>query len=110
MKDLKRHQFIYTKLIESDNNMYLASSNNITLRKNSARPFGVDKIYMDEDLIEGKPYEIIDQFSGSKTTLSKFYLLLLNKIHPSYVGNGRTCRILFANDDKIDKLIYGTKN
>ena len=27
-----------------------------------------------------------------------------------YDGNGRTCKILFANDDKINKLTDGTKN
>ena len=31
----------------------------------------------------------------------KFYSILLNKIHPFYDGNGRTYKILFANDDII---------
>ena len=31
--------------------------------------------------------------------------MLLNEIHPFYDGNGRTCKILFANDDKINLLM-----
>ena len=31
-------------------------------------------------------------------------------MHPFDDGDGRTCKILFANDDKINKLIDGTKN
>ena len=33
----------------------------------------------------------------TKITSTKFYSLLLNKIHQFYDGNGRTCKILFAN-------------
>ena len=29
---------------------------------------------------------------------------ILNKIHPFYDGNGRTFKILFANDDIIKKM------
>ena len=39
----------------------------------------------------------------------KFYSIILSKIDPFCDGNGRTCKILFANDDKINKLIDGTK-
>ena len=111
---LTKHSCIYKKnLIDSDGNMYLTvdsligisnittGSNNITLRKVNAKSYGLDKIYMDKDLIEDKLYQIIDQFNERKITPLKFYSILLNEIHPFYDGNGRTCEILFANDDKI---------
>ena len=40
-----------------------------------------------------------------KLPSTKFYLIFLNKIHPFYDGDGRTCRILFANDDIIRQNI-----
>ena len=52
-----------------------------------------------------KLYQIIDQFNERKITPTKFYLILLNKIHPFYDRNGRTCKILFANDDIIRQKI-----
>ena len=33
------------------------------------------------------------------------YSIRLNKIHPFYDGNGRTCKIEFENDDIIIKNI-----
>ena len=45
--------------------------------------------------------KIIDQFNERKITSTKFYSILLFKIHTFYGGNGRTCKILFANDDII---------
>ena len=111
---LTKHSCIYKKnFIDSDGNMYLTvdslieisnittGSNNITLRKVNAKSYGLDKIYMDKDLIEDKLYQIIDQFNERKITPLKFYSILLNEMHPFYDGNGRTCEILFANDDKI---------
>ena len=38
-------------------------------------------------------------------TPKKFYLILLNNIHPFYDRNCRTCKVLFANDDKINLLM-----
>ena len=46
-------------------------------------------------------YQIIDQFNERKIRSTKFFSILLNKIHPSYDGNGRICKMLFANDDII---------
>ena len=40
----------------------------------------------------------------------RFYSILLNKIHLFYDRNGRTCKILFARDDKVIKLIDETQN
>ena len=55
-------------------------------------------LHMDKELIEDKLHQIIDQFNERKITSTKFYSILLSKIHPFYDGNGRTCQILFAND------------
>ena len=60
---------------------------------------------MDKELIENKLYQVIDQFNERKITSTKFYSILLNKIHLFYDGNGRKCKILFANDDIIRQNI-----
>ena len=90
-------------LIEINN--IIIGSNNITLRKVNAKSYGLDEMYMDKELIEDKLYQIIDQFNGRKIISTKFYSILLNKIHPFYDGNGRTCKILCANDDVIRQNI-----
>ena len=105
--------YIKNNLIDTDSGMYLTvnslietnniitGSNNITLKKVNVKPYGYDKMYMDKELLEDKFYQIIDQFSERKITSTKFYSMLLNKIHPFYDGDGRTCEILRTNDDKI---------
>ena len=52
-------------------------------------------------LIQDKLYQRINQFNEMKITSRKFYSILLNKIHPLYDVNGRTSKMLFANDDII---------
>ena len=105
-----------TNLIGSDNNMYLTvnsliklknlitGSNNITLRKINVKPYGFDKMYMDKVLTKDNLYQIIDQYSERTITPVKFYSILLNETYPFYYGNGRICKILFPNDDKINKF------
>ena len=83
-------------LIEKNN--IITGSNNITLRKVNVKPYGLDKIYMDKVLIENKFYQLVDQIHERKITSTKFYSILLNKIHTFYDWNCRTCKILFAND------------
>ena len=58
-------------------------------------------MYMDRELIKDKLHQMIDQFNERKITSTKFYLMLLNKIHPFYDGNDRTCQTLFTNDNMI---------
>ena len=58
-------------------------------------------MYIDKDLIEDKLYQIIDQFNERKITTTTFYSIPLNKTYPFYDRRGRTCKILFANDDII---------
>ena len=65
---------------------------------------------MDKDLTEDKLYQIIDQLNKRQTTPIKFYWIIIHEIHPFYDENGRTCKILFANDDKMIELIDETKS
>ena len=90
----------------TDGSMYLTDDtcsdnglNNFTLRKVNVKPYGFDKMYMNKESIEDKLYQMIYQFNERKITTTKFYSVLLNKIHPFYDGNGRTSKIPFANDD-----------
>ena len=104
---------IENNLIDSNGNSYLTvdyllevnnkitGSNNFTLRKVSVKVYELDKMYIVKNLIEDKLFQITDQFDESKITHIKFYSIFLNKIFPFYDKNGRTCKILFANDDKI---------
>ena len=69
-------------LIEKNN--IITGSNNITLRKVNVKPDGLDKIYLDKVLIENKFYQLVDQFHERKITSTKFYSILLNKIHTFY--------------------------
>ena len=104
-------------LIDTESGMYLTveslieinnvitGSNDITLRKSNVKPFGFDKIYMDQELLEDKLYQIIHQFNQRKITSTKFNSILLNKKNPFYEINGRMCKILFACDDIIRQNI-----
>ena len=83
-------------------NNIITGSSNITLRQVYVNPHGFDKMYMDKDLLEDKPYQIRDRFNEKKITPTKFYSILLNEIRTFYDGNGRRCQILFANGDKIN--------
>ena len=70
--------YIQNNLMDSDDDKYLTvdslidinniitSSNNITPRNVNVKPCGFDKMYMDKDLIEGKLYQLVDQFSGKQ--------------------------------------------
>ena len=44
---------------------------------------------MDKDLIKDKLYQLIDQFSETKTNPRDLYFALLDNIHPIYNENGR---------------------
>ena len=92
-------------MTDSDSNVYLTvdsmietnniitCSNNITLRRVNVKPYEFDKKDMDKYLKE------------DKFTPAMFYSILFNEIHQFYDGNGRTCKILFGNDNKINLLI-----
>ena len=95
-------------LIEINN--IIKGSINITLRKVNVQPYGCDKMHMDRELIEDNLDQIIDQSNARKITHTKFYSILLNKIHPFYDGNGRTCKILFATDNIIRQNIQTNLN
>ena len=69
-----------------------------------------DEIYMDKHIIEDKLYRIIDQLNEKKTKPVHFYSIFLNEIRSVFDVNGRTLKILFANDNEIFKVIDETKN
>ena len=53
---------------------------------------------------------MIEQFNEKKITSTKFYSMFLNKTHPFYDGNGRKCKIQFANDDIMRQNIQTNLN
>ena len=57
-------------------------------------------MYMDKDLLEHELHLVLDQFSKGKNKLTTFYSIFLKKLQPFCDGNGKTCKIMFANDDK----------
>ena len=54
-------------------------------------------MYMDKDLKEDELYQSVDQFNEIKINHRNFHSELLNKIHPFYYENGRTCKTLFVS-------------
>ena len=60
---------------------------------------------MDKDQSFTKVYQIIDQNYTCKILFNTS-----KQNNQFYDGNGRTCKILFANDDKLIKLTERTKN
>ena len=57
---------------------------------------------MDKSLIEAALYSLVDE-SNDRIILNKdFCRSSLDQIHPFQDGNGRTCKILFA--DQIDNV------
>ena len=64
-------------LVEINN---ITGSNTMSLRKVNIKPYGFDKMYTYKDLMK-------------------------NKLYPFQDGGSRTCKILFANDDKINLLM-----
>ena len=105
----KAFAYIKNNLIDSDGNMYwivdplrkinniITGSNNTIFRKFNAKPCGLDKTYMDKDGTEDYLYLL--------KTPTKFYSILLYKIPSFCNGNGRLCKILFANHDKVILLM-----
>ena len=58
-------------------------------------------MHMDKELIEDKLDQIMDQFNEINITTTEFFKAPINNLHVFYEGNGRTCEIMFANDDII---------
>ena len=47
----------------------------------------------------------MDQFNKIEIISTKFYSILLNKMHQFYDVNGRMCKIRFTNHDIIKQII-----
>lgn len=65
-----------------DKNNIKTSSNNINLRKVNVKPYGCDKVYLNKDLIEDKPCQLIDEFNEIKTNEWDFYFVLPDNRYP----------------------------
>ena len=78
-------------------NNIITDSRNITLRDINVKPDGYDKTYMDKSLIELALYQLVDEFNKKKLTHKQFCNIFLNLIHLFQDENGRTCKILFAD-------------
>ena len=87
--------FTVDSLIEMINVIWWKfGGNNTTFRKVNVKLYGFDKMYMEKNSVKD------NQFNQRKITPLKFHLILSNKTHQFYDGNGRTCKVLFANEDK----------
>ena len=91
-------------------NNIITGLNYITLRKVNVNLYEFNKLFMGKDLIEDNLYQIIDQVNERNITPINFYAILINKIHPLYDRNGRTCKVLCVRDDKMNELIDETQN
>ena len=92
----KRINIHQDNLIDSDNNMYLTVDllidkksiitglNNITLKKGNVKSYGRDKMYIDKDLIEGKLYQLIDQFNERRILNIQTFFVIFDNTNPFY--------------------------
>lgn len=78
-------------------NNYITNSNNVLLRQVNVKPAFYNKQYMHYNKIETELYILIDQFNERHISAKRFCKKFLDEIHPFADGNGRTCKILFAN-------------
>ena len=79
-----------------DINNLINSLNNVTLGKVNTKPYGCDKIYMDENLIEDEQYQLLERFSKRKINHRDFYFALLDNTYPFCDDNEGTCKILIV--------------
>ena len=78
-------------------NDIITHSQNITLRDINVKLAGYDKKYRDKSLIGPALYQLVDEFNERKLTHKQFCNIFLNLIHLFQDQNGRTCKILLAN-------------
>ena len=79
-------------------NNIITGAHNIHLRIHNVRPAGYRCIhYMTFDKIEAVLYGLVDNFSDRRITHREFARIFLDQIHAFADGNGRTCKIFFAD-------------
>ena len=83
-------------------NNIITRSQHIGLRDINVKLTGYSKIYMDKSLIEAALYSLVDESNDRIISHKDFCRSSLDQIHPFQDGNGRTCKILFA--DQIDNV------
>ena len=96
LTDKNVHLFFTVDSLITLNNI-ITDSQNITLRDINVTPASYDKTYMDKSLIEPALYQSVDEFNERKLTHKQFCNIFLNLIRPFQDGNGRTYKILFAD-------------
>ena len=79
-------------------NNLITGSQHTKLRACNVKPTGHNKQYMDVNKIEAALYGLVDDFNDQRITHREFVLTFLD-MHPFADGNGRTCKVLFA--DKV---------
>ena len=110
------HDFKNQELINKEGDLFLTAdslirinntitnSHNFHLRRINVKPASYDKHYMEASRIESELYMLVDKFNDRMITPREFCNIFLDKIQPFADGNGRTCKILFA--EKIEKLFF----
>ena len=89
--------FLTVDLLIRPNNL-ITGSQHKKLRTWNVKPAGYNKQCMDVNKIEAALYGLVDDFNDRRITHREFVSTFL-EIHPFSDGNGRTCKVLFA--DKV---------
>ena len=79
-------------------NNLITGSQHTKLRACNVKPSVYNKQYMDVNNIEAALFGLVDDFNDRRITHREFVLTFL-EMHPFVDGNGRTCKVLFA--DKV---------
>ena len=83
-------------------NKIITGSWHFGLRDINVKPVGYSKIYMDKSLAEAALYCLVDQFNDRIISHKDFCRTFLDQLHSFQDGNGRACKILFA--DQINNI------
>ena len=86
-----------TYLTDKNGDLLLTVDSLITLRDINVKPAGYEKTYISKYIIEPALYQLVDEFNERKLTQKRFCNIFLNLTHPFRDGNGRTSKILFAD-------------
>ena len=78
-------------------NNIITGSQHIGFRDINVKPTGYSKRYMDKSLVKAAFYCLVDQFNDRIISHKDFCRTFLDQMHPFQDGNGRTCKILFAD-------------
>ena len=94
--------------MDSDNKRYSIVDSLIDIKniKVNVKSCGYDKMYIDEDLKEDKPHQLVDQFNERKINHGNFYSELLDNMHPFIVEISEIVRYyLLASSSFLDSQV-----